>query len=129
MICAVTGWTFDHVWNELDYGLAIAFVNWLPNHWYRQNASAARLGFAVEHFLGAKHESFAGFLEPWMRPNDGAPEPPRMAAFTPAAVEDIDLAFDLGYLGQDALIALGPNRLRHAGAFKKDRTTDTTIGG
>lgn len=117
------------MWNELDYGVAIALHNWLPNHWYRVHAPTARLGFAFETFAGAKHESYDEWLEPWMRPNDGAPTPPTPKAFTPAAVEAIDLAFDLGYLGQDALIALGPKRLRQAGAFKKDRTTDTTIGG
>ena len=50
-------------------------------------------------------------------------------AITSAAVADVDLAFDLGLLTQDALIALGPKRLRASGAFAKDRTTDTTIRG
>lgn len=117
------------MWNELDYGVAIALHNWLPNHWYRVHAPAARLGFAFETFAGAKHDSYVEWLEPWMRPNDGTPQPKPLPVFSTAAVEAIDLAFDLGYLGQDALIALGPIRLRQAGAFKKDRTTDTTIGG
>lgn len=125
----MTGWTFDHVWNELDYGVAIAFVNWLPNHWYRENAAAARLGFAFESFAGAKHASYTEWLEPWMRPETGGTRAASEPAFSPAAIAAIDLAFDLGFLSQDALIALGPIRLRHAGAFKKDRTTDTTIGG
>lgn len=125
----MTGWTFEHVWNDLDYDLAIALHNWLPNHWYRQHASTARLGFAVERFLGVKHESFEEFLEVWMRPTGGAPKPRALPTFSPAAVADVDLAFDLGLLSQDALVALGPKRLRDSGAFARDRTTDTSVRG
>ena len=117
------------MWTELDYDVAIALHNWMPNHWYRVNAASARLAFSFESFAGAKHESYEQWLEPWMRPNDGAPKPKALPAFTPAAVADVDLAFDLGLLTQDALIALGPKRLRASGAFAKDRSTDTTIRG
>lgn len=125
----MTGWTFDYVWNELPYTIAIRFVNWLPNHYYRLNAASARLGFAFESFAGAKYPSFTEYLEPWMRPETGSTRVAAEPAFSPAVAEDVDLAFDLGYLSQDALIALGPIRLRQSGAFKKDRRTDTTIGG
>lgn len=104
-------------------------MNWLPNHWYRQNAASARLGFAFESFAGAKHTSYVEWLEPWMRPATGNTRTAAEHAFSPDAVADVDLAFDLGILSQDALVALGPIRLRQSGAFKKDRTTDTTIGG
>ena len=124
----MTGWTFEYVWDELDYSLAVAFVNWLPNHWYRVHASTARLGFAFESFAGAKHESYTEWLEPWMRP-DTSGAPVRESVFSALVAEDVDLAFDLGFLSQAALVALGPKRLRAAGAFKKDRSTDTSIGG
>ena len=116
------------MWNELDYGLAVAFVNWLPNHWYRVHASTARLGYAVETFMGAKHASFTEFLEPWMRP-DTSDDAAGESVFSAVVAEDVDLAFDLGFLSQAALVALGPKRLRAAGAFKKTRSTDTSIGG
>jgi hypothetical protein len=116
------------VWNELDYRIAVALLNWLPNHWYRMHASTARLGYAVETFLGAKHPSYLEFLEPWMRPDTGDKSPTE-SVFSPLVAADVDLAFDLGFLSQDALISLGPKRLRAAGAFKADRSTDTTIGG
>ena len=113
---------------RLPYSVVIAFVNWLPNHWYRVHASTARLGYAFETFAGAKHESFTEFLEPWMRPD--VDEPSRVeSVFSAGLAADVDLAFDLGLLSQAALVALGPKRLRAAGAFKKDRGTDTTIRG
>jgi hypothetical protein len=116
------------VWEELPYRIAIAFINWLPNHWYRVHASTARLGFAFESFAGAKHASYVEWLEPWMRPtSDG--ESRRESVFSALAAEAVDLAFDLGFLSQAALAALGPGRLRDAGAFKRDRSTDTTIRG
>ena len=117
------------MWNELDYRLAVAFVNWLPNHWYRVNAATARLGFAFESFAGAKHPSYLEWLEPWMRPDTGDTRRATESVFSPMVAEDADLAFDLGFLSQAALVALGPKRLRAAGAFRKDRSTDTTIGG
>lgn len=104
------------------------FLNWLPNHWYRVHAPTARLGFAFETFAGAKHDSYREFLEPWMRPTDRAPTAVE-SAFSPDVARDVDLAFDLGFLSQAALIALGAKRLRAAGAFKPDRSTDTSIGG
>jgi hypothetical protein len=116
------------VWNELDYAVAIALTNWLPNHWYRVHAPTARLRFAVENFLGAKHPTFVGFLEPWMRP-DLDEQRVSIPPFSTALVADVDLAFDLGFLSQSALVALGPTRLRQAGAFKADRVVDTTIRG
>jgi hypothetical protein len=116
------------VWNELDYGIAIAFLNWMPNHWYRLHASSARLGFAFESFAGAKHTSYLEWLEPWMRP-DIADAKTADAAFSEAVAIDADLAFDLGFLSQAALVALGPKRLRAAGAFKPSRSTDTSLGG
>jgi hypothetical protein len=88
------------------------------------------LGFAVERFMGAKHESFEEFLEPWMRPlvsDERARE--RVNVFSASVIEDVHLAFDLGLLTQDALIALGPQRLRASGAWAKDRITDTTVRG
>ena len=113
----------------MPYRLAIAFVNWLPNHWYRMNASAARLGFAFESFAGARHHSYLDWLEPWMRPDVGDGGRQAGAVYGDMAVEDVDLAFDLGFLSQPALVALGPKRLRSAGAFRADRNTDTTIRG
>lgn len=107
--------------------MAIEFVNWLPNHWYRVNAAAARLGFSFESFAGAKHESFVEWLEPWMRPDTGNTKRDHAHVFTRAVVDDVDLAFDLGFLSQAALVALGPKRLRQAGAFAKDRVTDTSL--
>ena len=124
----MTGWTFAHVWDELPYGIAVAFVNWLPNYWYRFHAPTARLGFAFESFAGAKHQSYVEWLEPWMRP-DTDDDKPKESVFSAAVAEDVDLAFDLGLLSQAALAALGPKRLRAAGAFKKNRVTDTTVGG
>ena len=117
------------MWNELDYRLAVAFLNWLPNHWYRVNATSARLGFAFESFAGAKHTSYLEWLEPWMRPDTGESKRVTESVFSPAVAADVDLAFDLGYLSQSALVALGPKRLRAAGAFAKDRSVDVTIGG
>ena len=111
----------------MPYRVALAFVNWLPNHWYRVHASTARLGFAFESFAGAKHESYTEWLEPWMRP-DTSDAPARESVFSALVAEDVDLAFDLGFLSQAALVALGPKRLRAAGAFRKDRSTDTSIG-
>ena len=117
----------QHVWG-MPYSVVIAFYNWLPNHWYRVNASAARLGFAFETFAGAKHESYMEFLEPSIRPTAHKTAAPQR--FYPQSVADgVDLLFDLGLLSQDALVALGPNRLRASGAFAKDRSTDTTIRG
>jgi hypothetical protein len=120
----VTGWTFHYVWHELPYRVAIRFVNWLPNHWYRVNASAARLGFAFETFAGAKHESYPAFLEPWMRP-EALRTTAKRAFYPKAVVEGVNLAFDLGFLSQAALVALGPKRLRESGAFAPDRDTST----
>lgn len=110
--------------------MAIAFTTWLPNHWYRVHAPTARLAFAFETVFGAKHGSFLEWLEPWMRPDTGDTRLAN-AVFTRDVITDVDLAFDLGHLSQAALIALGPRRLRQAGAFAKDRVTDTsiTIGG
>ena len=113
----------------MPYSVVIAFYNWLPNHWYRVNASAARLGFAFETFAGAKHESYVEFLEPWMRPELGDAKPSAEGVFSAAVAADVDLAFDLKVLSQAALVALGPKRLRASGAFAKDRSTDTTIRG
>ena len=113
----------------MPYGVVIAFYNWLPNHWYRVNASAARLGFAFETFAGAKHESYVEFLEPWMRPELGGARPAVEGVFSAAVAADVDLAFDLKVLSQAALVALGPKRLRASGAFAKDRSTDTTVRG
>ena len=113
----------------MPYSVVIAFYNWLPNHWYRVNASAARLGFAFETFAGAKHESYVEFLEPWMRPELGDAKPATERVFSAAVAADVDLAFDLKVLSQAALVALGPKRLRASGAFAKDRSTDTTIRG
>ncbi len=104
-------------------------MNWLPNHYYRQNAAAARLGFMFQGFAGGKDDDFHEWLEPWMRPHTGAERKHEAPAFSPMAVADVDLAWDLGLLSQDALIAFGPVRLRKAGAFARDRNTDTTIGG
>lgn len=100
-------------------------MNYLPEHYYRQHASTARLGFAVETFLGAKHESYVEFLEPWMRPRDTGGR--RESFFSADVVAGVDLAFDLGYLSQAALVALGPKRLRASGAFARDRVTDVTV--
>jgi hypothetical protein len=116
------------VWNELDYRVAVAFLNWLPNHYYRLNAASARLGFAFESFAGAKHASYLEWLEPWMRPDVGEAKSAD-SVFSEAVAIDADLAFDLGFLSQAALVALGPKRLRAAGAFKPDRSTDVSIGG
>ena len=111
------------MWNELPYGVAIAFVNWLPNHWYRVHAVNARLGYAFESFAGAKPGAFIEWLEPWMRPDLGEPKKPAEVVFSAAVAADADLAFDLGFLSQGALAALGPNRLRAAGAFAVGRST------
>lgn len=125
-LAAATGWTLDHIWEELDYRMAIRFYNWLPNKYYRDNAMTARLAYSFESFAGAKHPDFGEWLPAWMRPDTlnntgpaGRPE------FSPAVAAAVDLAFDLGYLSQAALVALGPKRLRAAGAFRPDR--DTTI--
>lgn len=119
------GWELQHVWDELDYPLVLAIYAWLPNAYYRRQAMPARLAFAFESFAGAKHDSFLAFLEPWMRPE--LPEAARAdSAFSKQVAEDVDLAFDLGLLSQAALNALGPKRLRAAGAFKPDRDTSTT---
>lgn len=125
----MTGWTLEYVWFELDYDTAVRLYNYLPNHFYRMHASTARLGFAIESFLGVKYESFESYLEPWMRPDAGDERGERRAFFSPGVIRDVDLAFDLGLLSQSALVALGPKRLRESGAFDKGRITDTTIGG
>lgn len=118
-------WPLTHVWDDLDYPLVLAIHAWLPNAHYRRQAMPARLAFAFESFAGAKHDDFLQFLPAWMRPETG--NGPHQPAFSAAVVADVDLAFDLGYLSQDALIALGPKRLRSAGAFAASRNTDITI--
>lgn len=87
----------------------------------------ARLAYAFESFAGAKHPDFGEWLPAFMRPdfgqstaNFGRPE------FSATVVADVDLAFDLGFLSQAALIALGPKRLRAAGAFAPKRDTRVT---
>lgn len=102
----------------------LAIHNWLPNAYYRRHAPVARLGYAFESFAGAKYDDFNAYLEPWMRPDQEAP--PTDAVFSKAVAADVDLAFDLGLLSQAALNALGPKRLRAAGAFKPNRDTNTT---
>jgi len=116
------------VWEELPYGIAVEFLNWLPNHWYRVHAMGARLAFSFESFAGVKHSSFMEFLEPWMRPGSGE-KPVVESVFSAAVAVDADLAFDLGLLSQSALAALGPKRLRAAGAFRPDRVTDVSVRG
>ena len=120
------------MWHELSYGLAVAFVNWLPNHWHRQHLPTARLGYAFEAFArgwskdaGPMPDFYEEWVPEWMVPDDAA----GVSVFSAQVAEDVDLAFDLGFLSQAALVALGPKRLRAAGAFKKDRSTDTSIGG
>lgn len=86
-----------------------------------------RLAYAFEQFAtGGKAGDFYEWLPAFARPD--RPDTPMSAAFFTAAVtRDVDLAFDLGFLSQAALAALGPKRLRESGAFAKDRSTDTTI--
>jgi hypothetical protein len=112
------------VWEELPYGILIHLTEYLPQHYYRQHASTARLGFAFETFAGAKHQSFVDFLEPWMRP-EALRTTAKHAFYPKAVVEGVNLAFDLGFLSQAALVALGPKRLRESGAFAPDRDTST----
>lgn len=119
------GWTFQHVWDDLDYPLVLAIHAWLPNAHYRRHAMPARLAFAFESFAGAKHDDFAQFLPAWMRPDGARDDAPPI--FTTAVITDVDLAFDLGFLSQAALVALGPKRLRAAGAFAPNRNTSTTL--
>lgn len=88
---------------------------------------SARLAYSFESFAGAKHADFVEWLPAWMRPHfTGTPEALTRPEFSPAVAADVDLAFDLGYLSQAALIALGPKRLRAAGAFKPKRDTTVT---
>lgn len=120
------GWSFHYVWDELDYPLVLAMHAWLPNAYYRRQAMGARLAFAFESFAGADHNNFLEFLPAWMRP-DQEGDAPAASVFSAAVAADVDLAFDLGFLSQDALIALGSKRLRAAGAFRPDRSTDVSI--
>lgn len=107
------------MWNALDYDVAIAFYAWLPNLEYRRHASTARLGFMFESFARGSGDmpEFTEWLEPWMRPITGD-EKPRSNFYSEAVIADVDLAFKLDLLSQDALIALGPKRLRASGAFR-----------
>lgn len=118
------------MWEELDYTTAIRLYNWLPNAAYRDQSMTARLAFAFETFAGAKHQDFWAWLPAHVRPDLGDQSPAvQRVEFSAAVVADVDLAFDLGYLSQDALIALGPKRLRAAGAFAPNRDTTTTNQG
>lgn len=117
----------EHIWTELPYATAVALYEWLPNHRYATQYASLRLAHSFEQFAsGGKAEPFLEWLPGFARPTlDG--ETRKQAFFSEAVVKDVDLAFDLGYLSQAALAALGPKRLRESGAFAKDRITDTTI--
>lgn len=103
------------MWEELDFNRALDLFNWLPNHQYRKHAMTAQLTWMFQSFAGGKPGPFLEWLPAWMRPEGGKTEP----FFTPTIVNDVDLAFQLDYLSQGALAALGPTRLRASGAFKQ----------
>lgn len=86
----------------------------------------ARLAYSFESFAGAKHGDFAEWLPAFMRPDFETTDAVRAPEFSTAVATDVDLAFDLDLLSQAALIALGPKRLRAAGAFAPKRDTRTT---
>lgn len=121
-----TGWTVEHIWTELPYSTAVALYEWLPNHRLTNQFMASRLAYSFESFAGGKPGEFNEWLPGFMRPTDENRQT-RRAFFSEAVVRDVDLAFDLGFLSQAALAALGPKRLRESGAFAPDRNTDTTI--
>lgn len=90
----------------------------------------ARLAFSFESFAGAKHTDYWEWLPAHLRPDLGdGPTTMTRSEFSPSVAADVDLAFDLGYLSQAALVALGPKRLRAAGAFAPKRDTNTTNQG
>lgn len=90
----------------------------------------ARLAFSFESFAGAKHADFMEWLPAHLRPDMGGTTAGHARPeFSPAAIADVDLAYDLGHLSQAALIALGPKRLRASGAFAPKRDTHTTNQG
>lgn len=90
----------------------------------------ARLAFSFESFAGAKHPDFWEWLPSHLRPDLGdGPAAHVRPEFSATVAADVDLAFDLGFLSQAALIALGPKRLRASGAFAAKRDTSTTNQG
>lgn len=91
--------------------------NHLPNHYYRLNAMPAQLAWMFQAFAGGKPGPFDLWLPEWMRPFTQA-RAADQSDFSPSLVADVELAFKLDLLSQEALAALGPTRLRRAGAFK-----------
>lgn len=90
----------------------------------------ARLAYSFESFAGAKPPDFREWLPSFMRPAfAGETRALARPEFSEQVVADVDLAFDLGYLSQAALVALGPKRLRASGAFRPDRDTTVTNQG
>lgn len=116
------------MWFETPYNTVLAAIEWLPSARYQDEYFNARLAYAFEQFAtGGKAGEFDQWLPPFAHPNSLSGKRKVEAFFTPTVTRDVDLAFDLGYLSQAALAALGPNRLRDSGAFARDRSTDTTI--
>lgn len=116
------------VWHETPYGTVLAALEWLPTARYVESFAQYRLAWSFEQFAtGGKAGDFMGWLPAFARPHRPADRRSTQAFFTPTVAADVDLAFDLGFLSQAALAALGPKRLRDSGAFAKDRETDTTI--
>lgn len=109
----------------LPYNTAVALYDWLPNHRFASQAMSARLAYAFESFAGGKPGEFTDWLPAFLTPDGGRRDVRRF--FSEAVVRDVDLAYDLGFLSQAALAALGPKRLRESNAFAPDRNTDTTI--
>ena len=112
---------------EWPYKMVVAAYDWLPQGRFTDQYAALRLAYAFESFAGGKKPGeFLEWVPAFLRPKSSA-EPRKTAFFSEAVARDVDLAFDLDFLSQAALAALGPKRLRESGAFAKDRSTDTTI--
>lgn len=83
-------------------------ASWLTAY----NVEAFMLGFA-----GQKVRSFDDFLPAFMK------EPVKdefvNARYSKSVVFDVELAFELDLLSQDALVLLGAKELRESGAWKK----------
>lgn len=105
----------------MPWNTAIRAYNWLPNHYYREHAMPAQLAWMFQGFASGKSPgAFLEWLPAWMRPaTGGAERADDRPAFTAGVVADVELAFRLDLLSQAALAALGPTRLRRAGAFQK----------
>lgn len=76
----------------------------------------AQLTHAFLAFAGARPPDFKEWLPGWMNPYSTTPK--KEPTYSAALAADVDLAFQLGLLSQVALVALGPKRLREAGAFQ-----------